>query len=96
VTTNVSQRIFLLQENRRTQIKSKALVVAALCRSLAGAVQAQDMEAVYRRIHQLENEVQQLRARVGNLGPVSAPREVRIDPVFIGSASANPNSGILA
>ena len=64
-------------------MKSKALVAVALNLPLAGSARAQDMGALYRRIDQLENEVQQLRTRVDNLGPAFAPRQVRIvDPVL--------------
>ena len=83
MTTNVSRRIFLLQESGDANEVQSALVAAALNLSLAGSVQAQDMGALCRRIDQLENEVQQLRTRVDNLGPAFAPRQVRIvDPVL--------------
>ena len=60
--------------------------VAMVMLALAGAAQAQDMGAVYRRIDQLENEVQQLRARVGNLGHASASPDSRSGVIGPGSA----------
>lgn len=54
---------------------------------------SQDDAALTKKIDQLESDIRTLHARVDNLGPASALRDVKVvDPVFIGAGGAKINS----
>jgi hypothetical protein len=69
-------------------MKLNALAAITLLISFSCAARAEDVETLRRRIDQLEIQVKEMGARIDNLGPASAPRQVRtVDPVFFGKSS---------
>ena len=70
----------------------KAVAVAMSVLLVSGAARAEDLDALRQRIDQLESKLKEMSARIDDLGPTSAPRQVRIvDPVFIGAGDAKPS-----
>lgn len=73
-------------------MKFNTLVLTALILLTAVSARADDAETLRKKVDQLETELRELRARIDNLGPASARREVRAaDPVFIGAGSTHPS-----
>ncbi len=73
-------------------MKLECLALLALVLSTPAPARAEEGETLQQRVDRLEADVEQLRARIDHLGPVSGARQVRVvDPVFIGAGSASPS-----
>ena len=68
-------------------------VVAAVMILVSTQAWPQDDTTLTKKIDRLESDVRTLQARLADLGPASALRNVKVvDPVFIGAGGAKTNS----
>ncbi len=70
-----------------------AAVLATVTILISAPAWSQEDATLAKRIDRLESDIRTLHARIDDLGPASALRDVRVvDPVFIGAGGAKTNS----
>ena len=68
-------------------------VLATVIILISAPAWSQEDARLAKRVDRLESDIRMLHARIDNLGPASALRDVRVvDPVFIGAGGARSNS----